>query len=128
MTAQVPAGAKRPVRQAPPPLKLDDVRVTANGARPRVTLMLSRPLTEYEARVAWEFFPLASAKVGSTKITLRTPRTRPSRARLERDVSRMFSRAVVLERQHQRILKQYRSAAKAQHQAAAKVAKKPPWA
>ena len=71
MTVQFPASKKRPVRQAPAPLKLDDVKVTRNGAHPRVTLILSRPLTEYEARVVWDFFPLASASVGATKITLR---------------------------------------------------------
>jgi hypothetical protein len=120
MTVQFPASKKRPVRQAPAPLKLDDVQVTRNGAHPQVTLALSRPLTEYEARVVWEFFPLASASEGSTVITLRLMRRPPTRARLARDVSRISHRAVALEGQYQRIFKRYRSAAKAQYQAAAK--------
>jgi hypothetical protein len=120
MTVQFRASKKRPVRQAPAPLKLDDVQVTRNGAHPQVTLALSRPLTEFEALVVWEFFPLASASEGSTVITLRMMRRPPTRGRLANDVTKIAHRAVALEGQHQRIFKRYRSAVKAQHQAAAK--------
>ena len=120
MTVQFPASKKRLVRQAPALLKLDDVQVTRNGAHPQVTLVLSRPLTEYEAQVVWEFFPLASASEGSTVITAHTMRRPPTRARLAKDVSTISQRAVALERQHQRIFKRYRSAAKARYQAATK--------
>jgi hypothetical protein len=125
---QFRASQKRPVRQAPAPLKLNDVQVTRNGAHPQVTLVLSRPLTEYEAQVVWEFFPLASASEGSTVITVYTMRRPPTRARLAKDVSRISQRAVALEWQHQRIFKRYRSAAQARYQAAAKAVKKPPLA
>jgi hypothetical protein len=115
MTVQFSASKKRPVRQAPALLRLDDVQVTRNGAHPQVTLVLSRPLTEYEALVAWEFFPLATASEGSSVITVQTMRRPPTRARLATDVSRISQRALALEGQHQRIFKRYRSAAKAQY-------------
>jgi hypothetical protein len=124
MTVHLPGSKKRPVRQAPAPLKLDDVDVTPNGARPRVTLVLSRPLTAYEARVVWESFPLASGSKGSTKITLRASRTPPSRAHLEKDVARISQRAAALERQDQRRLGQFEDAVKERFQAVAKVVKK----
>jgi hypothetical protein len=113
MTVQFRAGKQRPVRQALAQLKLDDVQVMRNGAHPQVVLVLSRPLTEYEAQVVWEFFPLASASEGSTVITVHMMRRPPTRARLAKDVSKISQRAVALEGQHQRILKRYRSAAKA---------------
>jgi hypothetical protein len=122
MTVQFPA-SRRPVRR-PAPLELDDVKVTPNGAHPRVTLLLSRPLTESEVRVVWDFFPLASASEGSTKITLRASRKPPSRPRLAKDVARISQRAVALERQHQRKFAQFQAAVKVRYQAAVKVVKK----
>jgi hypothetical protein len=119
MTVQFSASKKKPVRQAPALLRLDDVQVTRNGAHPQVTLVLSRPLTEYEALVAWEFFPLATASEGSSVITVQTMRRPPTRARLATDVSRISQRARALEGQHQRIFKRYRSATRST-QAAAK--------
>jgi hypothetical protein len=114
------------------PLELDYFHVTPNGAHPQVTLVLSRPMTEYEAQVIWEFFPLASASEGSTKITVHMMRRRPNPARLAKDVSRISQRAAALERQHhrifaryQRIFARYRSAAKARYLAAAKASQKP---
>jgi hypothetical protein len=95
------------------PFELDYFHVTPNGAHPQVTLVLSRPMTEYEAQVVWEFFPLASACEGSTKITVHMMRRPPNPARLAKDVSRISQRAFALERQHQRIFGRYRSAAKA---------------
>src|SRR3954451_16824286 len=77
MTIQFPARKKSVRHASPPPLELRDVRATPNGAHPQVTLVLSRPLTEYEARVVWEFFPLASASEGSTKITVHLMRRPP---------------------------------------------------
>ena len=114
------------------PLELDYIYVSPNGAHPQLTLVLSRPMSEYEAQVVWEFFPLASASEGSTKITVRVMRRPPSSARLAKDVSRISQRAAALERQHhrtlaryQRIFARYRSAAKARYLAAAKASQKP---
>jgi hypothetical protein len=107
------------------PLELDYIYVSPNGAHPQLTLVLSRPMSEYEAQVVWEFFPLASASEGSTKITVHMMRRPPNPARLAKDVSRISQRAAALERQHQRIFGRYRSAAKARYQAAAKAVKKP---
>ena len=113
------------------PLELDYFHVTPNGAHPQVTLVLSRPMTEYEAQVVWEFFPLASASEGSTKITVHLMRRPPKPARLAKDVSRISQRAAALERQHQKIsaryqrtFARYRSAAKARYQAAANASRK----
>jgi len=112
------------------PLELDYFHVTPNGAHPQVTLVLSRPMTECEAQAVWEFFPLASASEGSTKITVHMMRRPPNPARLAKDVSRISQRAATLERQHQRIFARYqrifaryRSAAKARYQTAAKASK-----
>jgi hypothetical protein len=109
------------------PLELDYFHVTPNGAHPQVTLVLSRPMTECEAQAVWEFFPLASASEGSTKITVHMMRRPPNPARLAKDVSRISQRAAALERQHQRIFARYqrifaryRSAAKTRYQTAAK--------
>ena len=110
------------------PLELDYIYVSPNGAHPQVTLVLSRRMTEYEAQVVWEFYPLASAYEGATKITVHVMRLPPSPARHAKDVSRISQRAVALEWQHQRIFKRYRSAAQARYQAAAKAVKKPPLA
>jgi hypothetical protein len=112
------------------PLELDYLHVSPNGAHPQVTLVLSRPMTEYEAQAVWEFFPLASASEGSTKITVHLMRRPPNPARLAKDVSRISRRAAALERQDQRILARYqriaryRSVAKAPYQAAAKASQK----
>jgi hypothetical protein len=111
MTEQFPASEEGPVPQAPAPLKLNDVKVTPNGARPLVTLVLSRPLTKYEAQVVWEFFPLASASERSRKITLHVMRAPPRRARLARAVSRIPRRALALERRHERIFRRFLAAA-----------------
>ena len=109
------------------PLELDYFNVTPNGAHPQVTLVLNRPMTEYEAQVVWEFFPLASASEGSTKITVHMMRRPPDPARLAKDVSRISQSATALERQHQRmfaryqrISARYRSATKPRYQVAAK--------
>jgi hypothetical protein len=112
------------------PLELDYIYVSPNGAHPQLTLVLSRPMSEYEAQVVWEFFPLASASEGSTTITVRVMRRPPSSARLAKDVSRISRRAAALERQDQRIFARYqkiawyRSAAKARYGAAAKASQK----
>ena len=48
-------------------------------------------MTEYEAQVVWEFFPLASASEGSTEITGLMMRWPPNPARLAKEVSRISS-------------------------------------
>jgi hypothetical protein len=122
----VPAGEVGPPRSGLAPLKLDDARATPNGARPLVTLVLSRPLTEYESLAALERFPLAFAPAGSTEIMLRTMRRSRFRlrARLTKDVKRISERAIALEREHQKIFEKVQSALKARPQAAKGV--KPP--
>jgi hypothetical protein len=113
------------------PLELDYLHVSPNGAHPQVALVLSRAMTEYEAQVVWEFFPLASASEGSTKITVHMMRRPPSPARLAKDVSRISGRAAALERQDQRIfaryqrIARYRSAARARYGPPARRVKKP---
>jgi hypothetical protein len=108
------------------PLELDYFRVSPNGAHPQVTLVLSRAMTEYEAQVVWDFFPLAAASEGSTTITVHVMRKPPNPARLAKDVSRISRQAAALERHDQRIfaryqrIERYRSAAKARYKAAAK--------
>jgi hypothetical protein len=109
MTGRFPANEEGPV--PPEPLKLNDVEVTRNGARPLVTLVLSRALTEYEARVLWEFFPLASTSERSRKITLPAMRAPPRRARLARAVRKIPRRALALQWQHQRIFRRFLDAA-----------------
>jgi hypothetical protein len=109
MTVRFPASEERP--GPPEPLKLNEVEVTPNGARPLITLVLSRALTEYEARVLWEFFPLASASERSRKITLPAMRAPPRRARLARAISKIPRRALALEGQHERIFGRFLAAA-----------------
>lgn len=125
MTIQFPARKKSVRHASPPPLELRDVRATRNGAHPQVTLVLSRPLTEYEARVVWEFFPLASAAEGSTKITVHLMRRPPIRPQLDKDVWRISQRAVALERQHERIFERYRTAVKAERPSPSSAVKPP---
>jgi hypothetical protein len=111
MIGRFPASEERPVPQAPERLKLNEIKVTRNGARPLVTLVLSRPLTKYEAQVVWEFFPLASASERSRKITLHAMSVPPRRARLARAVSKIPRRALALEWQHERIFLRFQAAA-----------------
>ena len=107
MTGRFPASEEGPV--PPEPLKLNDVEVTPSGARPLVALVLNRALTEYEARVLWEFFPLASASV--RKITLPPRRTPPRRGRLARAVRKIPRRALALEGQHESTFRAFLRAA-----------------
>jgi hypothetical protein len=128
MTEQFPASV--------PQLELVKVQMTPNGERPQVTLVVNRPLTEYEARAALDVFAAPDAPEGSTKIRLRTMRWRrpPTSARFAKAVTKISQRAAVLEQRDQRIFdrifrrifKRHRSASKTQKQVVRRVGQKPP--
>lgn len=113
MSVFLPAGVGGGRSHASEPLKLLNVQTERQGANARVTLVLDRALTRYEASVIWDVFPGASGSAGSSQITTVRMSLGKLRNSLAKDVTRISKLAVAREREHQRVFAKYKAAAEA---------------